>query len=49
MSKVNLVYTFINFTMGYAALQLYYSLQGCSWKVYNYHKHIDIVPCNIQV
>jgi hypothetical protein len=40
---VNLGYVFINFTMGYAVLLLYYSLQGCHWKVNDSHKHIDIV------
>jgi hypothetical protein len=49
MHKVNLGYAFINFRMGFVAMQLHYSLQGWGWNMYDSHKHIDIVPSNIQV
>jgi hypothetical protein len=47
MCKVNLGYAFVNFTMNYVVLQLYYLLQGCGWKLYDSNKHNNIVLSNI--
>jgi hypothetical protein len=47
--KGNFGYAFVNFTTSNAALELYYSLQGCGWKVCGSHKEINIVAAKIQV